>query len=565
MSMTVGRQAFRWKAQDGAASAPARAAALRQSLLICLVAILMFVPELSSGLSITDSVSYNIVWADQFREQFHSGELYPRILHRSWSGLGSPTFYFYPPLYFWAVSLADLLSFGLLSTERLVSLTSLAFMMGSGLAMRRWLAPIGGSSAACVGAIAYMLGPYHLFDIFARGAVAEAASYAFLPLILISLRALGPGDRNAAPLLAISYAGLVLTHLPTALLTTLFVIPPYVLFEARRSSLGGRRYASEALLGGALGLGLAAIYLIPALTLLGHVSSEALFSAYYGPQNWFFWRPEAWPASGSMVIIMPVAVASLALAAAAAWSARTAPVRADALLWFGICAFAFIMVAGLFPFLWDLPLLAQVQFPWRLLLIAEFAAITALAAGKPRLTNPLLIAGAVPAIAATFISFSLVPFAAREAIADRGRLIAEIRSFYRDAPEYLPAGFPIPMNPQGGADRRKVVLPRASSILVGGRLAVDAAEAQRVEAPLFYFPSWKVSLAGSGRVATAKSARGLLSWNAPAGKSTFIIEAAAPPQERIGRLVSLAAVFGLILTLFGNRRRRKGDFALQPR
>lgn len=552
MSMSVGTEALRWKGPDPARPARARVPELLQPLLICLVAIALFIPELCSGLSITDSVSYNIVWADQFREQFRSGELYPRILNHSWSGLGSPTFYFYPPLYFWALSLVDLATFGLLPTERLVSLSSLAFVMGSGLAMRRWLVAFGGPGAALLGAVAYMLAPYHLFDIFARGAVAEAAAYAFLPLILIALRALDQGGRSAVALLALCYAGLVLTHLPAALLTTLFVIPPFVLFQAGRSPLGRWRYASRALSGGLLGLGLAAIYLIPALTLLDHVSSQALFSAYYAPKNWFFWRPDAWPTSGSMVIIVPVAAASLLLSAAGAWSGRKGPLRSDAGVWFGICAVASLMIAGLVPLLWELPLLAQVQFPWRLLFIAEFAAITALVAGKPPLKNPLLLSGALPAVAAASLSLSLVPFAAREAAADHGRMIAEIRTDYRDAPEYLPAGFPIPMNPQGGADRRRVVLPVSAS-LTGGRIAVDAAAPRQVEAPLFYFPSWKVSLDGGLQVATAKSARGLLSWDAPAGKSTFVIEAAATPQERIGQAVTLAAICALILFLFGRR------------
>ncbi len=36
-----------------------------------------------------------------------------------------------------------------------------------------------------------------------------------------------------------------------------------------------------------------------------------------------------------------------------------------------------ILIAGLLPWFWDLPLVGKVQFPWRLLMVVEFALLTA--------------------------------------------------------------------------------------------------------------------------------------------------------------------------------------------
>jgi uncharacterized membrane protein len=535
-------------------------------LLIPAAAAAIIAPELIAGPSISDSIGYNIVWADQFRALFRSGETYPRILPLSWGGLGSPTFYFYPPLFFWALSLIDLLTLGSASTERLISLTSLFFLILSGLSMRRWLAPIGGPTAALLGAAAYMLAPYHLFDIFGRGALAEAAAYAFLPMILVALRSLSRGDRHALPMLAGSYAALILSHLPTALLASVFVIPAYVLFEARRTAIGAARYLLLAASGGALGLGLAAVYLLPALGLLRFVSSDALFSSYYSVGSWFFWRPKAWPRSGSMILIIPIAVAAISLSAAGAWAARKRPDRGEGLFWFGVCAACFMMISGLLPFLWSLPFLAQVQFPWRLLSIAEFAAVTALVAGRPGWKQPLVLLGAIPALGAAFLVFNLVAYSAREAAGGGAAHIAEIRSRYRDAPEYLPRGYPLPVNEQGAPDPKRILLPRATAPINGGEMAVDLTEPRRVEAPLFYFPAWRVTRSGGGEVPARPGPHGLLSWDAPAGPSKFRIQRMPAPGERPAQALSLASLLALaLIAISGRIRRRTGDLSTNAR
>jgi uncharacterized membrane protein len=162
-------------------------------LLIAGVALMAMLPELIVGLSISDSMRYNIVWTDQFTQLFRAGDLYPRWLPQSWDGLGSPAFYFYPPLFFWAASLADVATLGLLETGRVASLASLALLAVSGLAMHAWLRSFVSPRPALIGALAYMLAPYHLYDIYGRGALAEVTSYAWLPLIMLAIRRIGEG------------------------------------------------------------------------------------------------------------------------------------------------------------------------------------------------------------------------------------------------------------------------------------------------------------------------------------------------------------------------------------
>ena len=79
---------------------------------------------------------------------------------------------------------------------------------------------------------------------------------AVLPVVMLALRLTLEKARWGLPLLASAYAALLLSHLPTALLCSLTVIPAYVLFATRSAALLLRCAA-----GGALGIGLAAIVL----------------------------------------------------------------------------------------------------------------------------------------------------------------------------------------------------------------------------------------------------------------------------------------------------------------
>jgi hypothetical protein len=523
-------------------------------LLIVGVALALMVPELIGGLSVSHSFRYNLVWTEQFRDMVRAGELYPHWLPSSWGGLGSPTFYFYPPLYFWLAACLDALTLHLLPVGGLVSATSFVLLAVSGLAMRAWLAGHVEQRRALIGAVAYMAMPYHLFDIYLRGAVAEAGSYAFLPLIMLSVQRLGEGRKAYVPLLAAAYAALILTHLPTALLTSVTVLPLYALFTAFRCQ---RPLPTLALIAaaGLLGICLAAAYLLPAVTLQRFISTDALFSAYYSPDQWFFWRPEAWPLAGIMWLVIPTSAALLLLAAASAWAAWKSG-RREGPFWAAMVLFAILLVSGAMPFLWNLPYLAQVQFPFRMMVIAEFALITGVAIATPPLRTAF--AGAAPLAFAAAVAGSMVASQTANALRSGGGHQAAARIDYRDAPEYLPPGVPVPLNAERVPDGLLIRIPGvplASSPAPGAEVKAIALEEGGMEVDVdspipadlvvrrFHFPHWRVmDASGSAVRVRPSSPERLLSWRAPAGRSRFRVEPGAAPGEREGLAVSALAL-----------------------
>jgi hypothetical protein len=168
-----------------------------------------------------------------------------------------------------------------------------------------------------------------------------------------------------------------------------------------------------------LALGLASFYLVPALTMQGYISSQLLWGPWYRPSSWGLL------ANGPLLQMLPIPVliAGLALLSLSARS-----------IWTFISLLAALAALGLVPFLWDIPPFAQAQFPWRLLGLIEFAAITAMLDCRPK---PILLG-----LGLGLVAFSYVRWTSEAAeYLTKPVPYAMIERDLPDAAEYLPAGF----------------------------------------------------------------------------------------------------------------------------
>jgi hypothetical protein len=344
------------------------------------------------GVIATHSSPFNITWATQFSEQFREGTLYPRWLPQSFGGLGSPTFYFYPPLAFWIDAILSVFTLNLLSVEYRLALVFLLTLFASGIAMQKWLIVEGAKPGySTAGAIAYVIAPYHFLDIYIRGALAESVTYAVLPCLFLAIR-LTVERRTLGPvLLSAVYAALLMTHLPTALLTSVTLLPAYVFFRAWR--LGQFRLAidflTRALFAGLVGCGLAAVYLLPALTLQGAIAADVWAAPYFSPGKWLVLAPESWiepPPHGLMRMITAITLCATLVAlglALALPAAESVSRRWEVAFWSTVTLVMLALLSGFISAAWEIPVIAAVQFPWRFLVLVEFAIITGLCIALP--------------------------------------------------------------------------------------------------------------------------------------------------------------------------------------
>ncbi len=518
----------------------------RDLLVLALVALIGMAPSLIFGPGVIDSAPYNHIWTLQFGEALARGEVYPRWLPHSFDGLGSPTFYFYPPLAFY---LAGSFCAAGLATGQAINAAALIVTWASGASMRFWLA--GRSRRPLPWSCLYMVAPYHLADWYLRAALAEYSAFVWLPLIALALDSLR--RPWGAPLLALAYAGLIMTHLPVALLASLGLILPLAVAVTLRAD---RRATLQMMAGLACGLALAAVYLAPALTLQANSSSALLWTPMFQPANWSIFDrggPVPW---GLRAWVVPIAAAIFVLGASvglAAW--RTG--RSAAVIWGAIASVAAILALGAPPGLWTLPFLAKVQFPWRILAIAEFSALSAAAIAPP----PRAALAVTAAIAASAYGRTLDQGVASLRDADA---IRRIDATLPDAVEYLPAGFTA-----GGFDPRVRVADLRSlrGPLVSGParltgLDPDGRIGLRVDAPgaivirRFAFPAWRVTRQGR-EVATWASGPGrLLAFDATPG--AYVVTLVALPPERLGSAISVGGLLGLAGLVLAGRRRRPG-------
>ena len=102
------------------------------ALVLAAVAAILLAPSLLEGTLISHSSPQNLTWAAQFADLFRAGILYPRWLPGSFGGLGSPTFYFYPPIAFWVDAVLSVVTFDALSVSYRLSLSSLILLWAVG-------------------------------------------------------------------------------------------------------------------------------------------------------------------------------------------------------------------------------------------------------------------------------------------------------------------------------------------------------------------------------------------------------------------------------------------------
>ena len=234
--------------------------------LILLAAAVAVAPQLIRGNSCGHDFDFHLVsWFDALNSWRH-GIPYPHWTSSANYGAGEPRFVFYPPLtWMLGAALGTILPWQLVP----VALTFL-LLAGTGLATRALARMALSEGAATLAGCAALFCGYSLFTAYERSAFGELAGGFWLPLVLLFLlrdrhppakafrRAL---DGSAAPL-ALVLAGAWLSNLPVGIMACYFAAAiALVIALLQKSWVPVVRAAIAA----ALGIGLAGLYLLPAV------------------------------------------------------------------------------------------------------------------------------------------------------------------------------------------------------------------------------------------------------------------------------------------------------------
>ena len=312
-------------------------------------------------------LQYHIKWLQHFSKQLSEGILYPRWLSGTNYGYGSPTFVFYPPLVYYIGSFFKFI--GLNAERTTVTLFSLAVFLSSFnfylFGRNKW-----NRIASILGAVTYIVFPYIAYNIYNRGALAEAWALVFVPLgLLLTKKAIIQPKWN--PILAILFAFLALTHVPSLLLYTIFWFA-YIIFSAFKYPI---KNILLILFSAAVGFGLASVYLLPAILEKSLVGIAAMKGVKGGFLNNLIGLQADNNTKGHIRSFFTYGLFSGTLFSTAAlyiYRDHTKRLK-ETLCWIAFFLANLFLMSYLSVPVWQTSsILQMVQFPWRLLGLLSF-------------------------------------------------------------------------------------------------------------------------------------------------------------------------------------------------
>ena len=584
--------------------------------LILLAAAVAVVPQFVRGNSCGHDFDVHLVsWFDCVNA-WRNGIPYPHWAPSPNYGAGEPRFVFYPPLtWMLGAALGTIIPWNLAP----IVLTFLT-LAGTGLATRALaLEALDNAPATLAGCVALFSG-FALFTAYERTAFPEFAGGVLLPLLLLfTLRDRNPTASLACRafdgstgLLAIMLAACWFSNLPLAVIATYLLVGVALL-----ASLVKRTWAPvlRAAVAAPLGLGLAAIYWLPAAMERYWVDIRQATEDpdYNFENNWLFAR-HANPvlalhdavlrqASWVAVSMIAVAVAGILIT----WLRGTLPAQkstdqknAESTRWWiplaAIPVVAFFLMFPISRPVWNLlPEIHFLQFPWRLLEAVEapmaiFFVAAVWQAGRRGGAVVVASCGAWFLAATVFAGTYLFQACDNEDAVAPMLITYHAGAGFEGLNEYEPpggddsniaTGLPdacLVSDPSAVLGKANPDNPDSNPAWDAGQnscqatfTTVDGARANpehrmiRATIPrpgylvlrLLRYPSWRVSVNGQMVTDWPKRDDGLMAVPVPQGPVDLAVDWVTPPDVVAGRWLSGVSVLALaVLGLL--QRRRKG-------
>ncbi|MGQ9566974.1 MAG: glycosyltransferase family 39 protein [Anaerolineae bacterium] len=555
---------------------------------------------------------HHVYFLFEWDRSVQEGILWPRWSPDFCFGYGYPFFNIYGPL---ATMLGE--GFHLLGADYVAAVKwvfALAILAGActmyGFAQRLW-----GPKAGFLASLAYTYAPYHILDVYVRAALPETLSLAFLPLVLWGFYEAVARPRWGAVLWAgAAYAGLMLTSNAIALMFSpvlgLYVLALVVRRVLREQPV--RAWSRESalpllghllhvglmpLLGLLAGLGLSAIFWLPAATEFRYVRTDQWYAGRYdyrddfvypfqllGPY-WGFGTSVAGPDDeiSFQMGTVPVVLGTVALAAGVVRRRR----GFGHALFFAtvVAASAFLMTWASAP-LWEaLSPVRFAQFPWRyqtllapaLSLLAGSLLASPLPASTPTDREPSLAAACFLGLLVLLGSYPYLQAEVVEEPKEGPVSLAALMRFQQGSDEMTGATVWTkeiprwsPMADLHVAGKPVTTLVDYAAIPPGGVLGVHSLEMSSVHEKVwvyaadekqevvfyrFYYPGWHAYLLDEHTEEVLAEApihtvgpEGRMAVRVPSGRYLLLLRFEDTPVRRVGKALSAATV-SLLLTV----------------
>ena len=565
---------------------------------ILLLSLTAAVPIIRS-LPCSDDVAFHLLRLTELDFLLRNGVFYSRWAPNMAQGYGFPLFNFYAPLSYYAAELISLV------TPNLNIALRWTFFSGvflSGLTMYRLSRDHFSQPASFVAAVAYMYAPYHGYDIYFRGNLAESFAWWLLPLSLWSIGRLATQPRPLYFILTtLTTAAILLTHNAFALVFCP-IIAAYGLFIFATTNQQVAKSIQQILTDRAtrfsffllpfallLALTLTAFFWLPALIERNIVHSDRLLI----PPIFVYWgnfvtlselfafprliytdllNPSPPRALGLVQVIL--ALPALALLFPHLLhkpilldKSDHNPLPFPRYLFPSLNpTFFFFCITILYTFLmlepsrliWEtVPLLEFVQFPWRLLGCVAVGLAFLSAAGTETLIKRFDFPSVIALVAIILIILStLFWFAPRYCQGLEDPTIADLLAFERDTQtigttakgEYIPLTADVvpPYTEHLFEPNEQIAIANQERTPKQFTAQLTADQPTTLIANTFYYPGWVATINGQPADLTPRDSDGLISLNLPSGTHDITITFTETPLRRTANAISLITLFVLI-------------------
>ena len=321
-------------------------------------------------------------------------------------GYGYPIFNFYAPFAYYVGGFLSLIGYDALVATKIM--LGLGIIL-SGISMYFFAKQFWGRTGGLVSGLLYLYAPYHAVDIFVRGDFAEIYAYVFIPLVFLGIYKIyliwdnHPGQAVPIPKLqfkikknlfywiilsSASFAGIILSHNLTAMMITPFIIA-YALVLIIKSPKHLFLMISSYFIILILGLLLSAFYWLPALSEMKYTNVASQIGGGADFRDHFVCLGQLWDSpwgyGGSVAgctdgISFKIGKLHLIFAAFSIFMLFfIRKKRKD--LSFQILFFTVSLIVTVYFMLdisrpvWEIiPQMSYIQYPWRFLILASFAA-----------------------------------------------------------------------------------------------------------------------------------------------------------------------------------------------
>ncbi|HCM37570.1 MAG: hypothetical protein UV61_C0002G0122 [Candidatus Gottesmanbacteria bacterium GW2011_GWB1_43_11] len=512
-------------------------------LFILLISLPVIYQFLLPGYFPTHDGEWAVVRLAEMHREIKELQLPPRWAGYLNHGFGYPLFLFTYPLPYYLAEILYAVGFGLVSA---VKLTFILTVVGSGVTMFLLAESQWGVWGGLVAAALYTYAPYRFTNLFVRGSIGESLALVFFPLLFWLFDQLIQKPSSKLMIAgSLTLAALILTHNALAILFLPFFCV-WLVFLLVQVKFSPEKVKILAVTLG-LGLLLSAYFWLPAIL----EKSQIILSQtpLANKAEHFMTLPELLVDSWQFGVRPPLFIGTGLLLAAilslGSFFFGKPALKSRLLVLVGLDILALIMLFPISGFLWQLPFLQEIDFPWRTLSVATFLlAFTSGAIAHLRLGKVWVVLVIILGIG---LNSNLIRTLPRIYPSDDYYQTNDATTTSAD--ELMPIG--VRVKPRNRPPE-KVVLDSGGSFRIEKntstslKLQVNTPLPTKLLVNTVYFPGWVAQVDQKPSQIEVIPQTGLMALNVPEGAHEVKVDFTNTPIRQVADILSVSGVIVLI-------------------